>query len=192
MNNKHTNIIIAIVLIAMAALSRILNHEMQWYNLAPIAALGLFCGSVVKNKSYAFLFAILAQFIGDLYIQLFTSWAGFYGVEQLFVYGALLMVTLLGTGLKQPKVFKVLGFSIAASLVFFVISNFGIWIAIEFGKVDLYGYGKGFTGLVATYTAAIPFLQKSLPADLIGSIILFGGYFLLQQAFSAKLQKVKA
>ncbi len=192
MKQNYSNILLAAGLILMAAMSRILNHEMHWYNLAPVGALGLFCGSVIKEKRYAFLFAILAQLIGDLYIQLFTSWPGFYGIEQAFVYGGLLMVTLLGTQMRQPKALRVLGFSIAASVLFFIVSNFGVWVAIQTGKSDLYNYGTGLTGLINTYIAALPFFKNSLIGDLTGSTVLFGSYFLLQQAFSQKLNKVKA
>lgn len=192
MKNNRTSIFIAIGLILMAAVSRIFNHEMQWYNLAPVAALGLFCGNVIKDKRYAFLFAILAQLIGDLYIQFFTNWQGFYGIEQAAVYSALILVTLLGTQMKQPKALKVFGFSIAASVIFFIVSNFGVWVSIEFGKVDLYGYGRGMTGLVSTYVAAIPFFRNSLLSDLVGSSVLFGSYFLLQQTILSKMQKAKA
>lgn len=192
MKNNRINSFIAIGLIAMAALSRILNHEMQWYNFAPVAALGLFSGSVVKDKRYAFAFALLAQFIGDLYISLFTPWQGFYGLSQLFVYGGLIAVTLLGTQLKQPKALNILGFSIAASALFFIVSNFGIWAEIQTGKADIYNYGTGFPALIKTYVAAIPFFQKSLAGDLIGSTLLFGAYAMLQQALMNKMQKAKA
>lgn len=75
-NNKNT-ILLAILLIAFAAVSRIISHEMQWFNLAPVAAVGLFAGNVIKDKKYAFLFAILAQLAGDIYIELFTKWQDF-------------------------------------------------------------------------------------------------------------------
>ncbi len=191
MKRNYTNILIATGLILLAACSRIVNHEMGWYNLAPVGALGLFCGAAIKDKKYAFLFAILAQLIGDVYIQLFTKWAGFYGVEQGFVYGALILVTILGIQMKQPKAHKVLGFSLAASVVFFIVSNFGVWVAMETGKADLYNYGHGFTGLVNTYVAAVPFFKNTLIGDLVGSTVLFGSYFLLQRAFTNKLEKAK-
>lgn len=188
MKQKSLILLIACGLVALGALSRILNYEMQWYNLAPVAALGLFCGSVFREKRYAFLFALLAQLIGDIYIQLFTAWQGFYGIEQFFVYGGLLLVTLLGTRMKQRKMLTVFGFSIAASLLFFVVSNFGIWVAITLGKQDLFGYGTGFAALINTYVAAIPFLERSLAADIIGSTVFFGSYALLLRAFRNKLQ----
>lgn len=180
MKPNKNSFILAIALVALAALSRIISHEMQWFNLAPIAAVGLFAGAVIKDKRYAFLFAILAQLAGDIYIELFTKWQGFYGIDQAFVYLALIAVTALGFGLHQPKTIKVLGFSISAALLFFIISNFGVWVAIQTGKADVFGYGIGFTGLVNTYVAALPFLKNTLVGTTVGSLVLFGAYHLLQ------------
>lgn len=183
---KQLTLIIASGLVLLGAASRIFNHEMQWYNLAPITALGLFCGSVFSDRRYAFLMAILAQLIGDVYLQI-TAASGFYGIEQFFVYGSLVAVTWLGTYLKKRKTLRVLGFSIAASLVFFFLSNLGVWVAIQLGKQDLYGYGTGFPALISTYIAAIPFLERSVLADLIGSGLLFGTYALLVRVMEGRL-----
>jgi len=136
---------------------------------------------------------LLAMFIGDLFFSLFTSTQGFYAIEQQgLVYIALIAVTLLGTTMGQPKALKVLGYAVAGSVVFFLLSNLGIWISIEMGKQDLLGYGKGFSGLINTYTAAIPFYKNTLASDVVGATVLFGAYFLLQQALANKTQKARA
>ncbi len=184
MKNKSIHIILAAGLILMAATARILNYEMHLYNLAPVAAIGLFGGAVLKNKQLALLMPLLALFIGDIYIELFPSGAGmrgFYGAEQLFVYGGMLLVTLLGMQMKQPGAVKVLGYSVAGSLVFFVLSNFGSFIS------GMYGYD--LSGLAATYVMAIPFFKNTLLSDLVGNTVLFGSYHLATQAFSSGLQK---
>jgi len=189
MKNNKFNIAIAVGLILMVGIARIVNHEMHLYNFAPIGALGLFCGAVIKDKRIAFSLAIFAQLLGDIYISLFTQWQGFYGIEQVFVYAALLLVALLGSQMGQPRSWKVLGYTLAGSTIFFIVSNFGVWLSIEFGKVDLFHYGRGFQGLVNTYVNAIPFFKNTLAGDLAGSVLLFGAYYLLQLGFSRKLQK---
>jgi hypothetical protein len=184
MKRDYTNILLAGGLILMATAARIMNAEMHLYNFVPIAALGLFAGAVVKDKRYSFLLAILAQFSADLYFELFTDVKGFYGVSQLFTYAALVAVTVLGFYVKQPKALKVLGFTIAASVIFFLVSNLGHFVQ---------GW-NGYTsaGFVKTYVDAIPFFKNSLIGDMAGSVILFGAYYLLQQALTAKLTKAKA
>ena len=184
MKQNHTNILIAGGLILMAATARIVNAEMHLYNFAPVAALGLFCGAVIKDKRYAFLFAILAQFLGDVYFQLFTDVKGFYGISQIFTFGGLVAATALGFGMKQRKAVNVLGFTIGASALFFIISNLGYFAQ------GWNGYSWG--GLVKTYVDAIPFFKNSLIGDMAGSVLLFGGYHLLQQSLTAKAVKQKA
>ncbi len=192
MKNNKLNILIAIGLILMAGIARIVNHEMHLYNFAPICALGLFSGAVIKDKRIALLLPILAQLMGDVYISLFTQWQGFYGIEQVCVYASLLLVTVMGARMAQPKAVNVFGYTLAGAVVFFLLSNFGVFLAMSFGKVDLYHYGTGFTGLVNTYVAAIPFFKNTLIGEFSGSILLFGAYSLLQSAMTTKAQKAHA
>jgi hypothetical protein len=192
MKNNRLNIIIAAGLILMVGIARIVNFEMHLYNFAPVCALGLFGGAVIKDKRFAFLLPVLAQLLGDIYYSLFTPLQGFYGIEQACVYGALILVTAIGTRMGQPKALKVLGYTLSGALVFFLLSNFGVWLSMEFGKVDLYHYGKGFTGLVNTYVAAIPFFKNTLVGELSGSILLFGAYYLLQTAMMGKVQRARS
>ena len=184
MKHNYSNILLAAGLILMITVARIVNAEMHLYNFVPIAALGLFSGAVVKEKRYAFLFAILAQLCADVYFELFTDTKGFYGISQIFTYVGLVAVTALGVFMKQPKALKVFGFTLAASVVFFLISNLGYFAQ---------GWnGYSAAGLVKTYVDAIPFFKNSVVGDMAGSVLLFGGYFLLQQAVGAKMVRSKA
>ena len=193
---KRTNIILAVVLILAATLIRIFNQEMHWYNLAPLASLGLFSGAIIKDKRLAFSITLVAQFISDIYIGLFTQYQGFYGVDQFFVYGGMLLVTLLGTGMGQPKALKVFGYSILGTAIFFLVSNFGVWVKIEVTG-DIFGYGTGLKGLGTTFLMALPFYSKmgttlffnSFLGDIVGSGVLFGAYALLRQPIASRLEK---
>jgi hypothetical protein len=193
MKNNRLSIIIAVGLILMVGIARIVNHEMHLYNFAPVCALGLFSGAIIKDKRFAFLLPILAQLMGDVYISLFTQWQGFYGVEQFFVYAAILTVTGIGTFMGQPKALKVLGYTLSGAVVFFLLSNLGIWVSLQFfGKGDIYNYGTGFSGLVNTYVAAIPFFRNTLIGEFAGSILLFGAFYMLQLTLINKAQKARA
>lgn len=192
MNRKYTNIAIAGGLILIAIFARIANTEVHIYNFAPVAALGLFSGAIVKDKRFAFLFTLIAQLVSDLYIQFFTGMDGFYGLSQVFVYGGMMLVTLLGTKMGQPKALKVFGYSIAGSAIFFIVSNLGVWLQGW--------YGVTFSGLVVTFTKALPFYSEmgtrlfynSFVGDIIFSGLLFGAYHLLQQVMSKQLVKKEA
>ena len=59
--------------------------------------------------------------------------------------------------------------AILTSLVFFLITNFGMWLFSGF-------YPITYAGLVACYTAAIPFFQNTIAGDLFYVVLLFGGF----------------
>lgn len=188
MNQNKFSFFLALGLILLAVVSRLINAQMHLYHFTPVIALGLFSGSVIRDKKYSFLFSIMALLISDLFFQLFTSTPGFYGIEQFFVYGAVILVTFTGQFLKKRSLINVAGFSILSSMLFFTFSNFGVWMAIEFGRVDLYGYGKGFSGLFQTFIAALPFYKSqtatelfslSLVGDLLFSGLFFGCFSLV-------------
>ena len=181
MKRNYTNILLASGLILMAAAARIINAEMHLYNLAPVAALGLFSGAIIKDKRFAYIMPLLAMFIADLYFTLFTNVNGFYGLEQVFVYGGMALVTLLGTKMKNTGATRVLGFSLAGSVVFFIVSNFGSYLS------GMWGYG--FDGFIKTYVMAIPFFQNTLVGDLVGCTLLFGLYAMAQRSLAGRTQK---
>jgi len=183
MKQKHLHILIAVVLIVMAAGARIVNTELGLYNFAPLVALGVFSGAVIKDKKYAFMVPVLGQLIADTYFQLFTKIPGFY-IGEIFNYAGLVAATALGMRMGQPKAVKVLGFTLGGSLVFFILSNFGMW------ATGYYGYTFG--GLVETYVAGLPFLKNTIIGDLVGGVLFFGLYALLQRALVAKTQKATA
>ena len=92
--------------------------------------------------------------------------------------------TALGFGLKSRNVLRIGGFTIAGSVVFFIISNFGHFA---------HGWnGYTLSGLAKTYIDAIPFFRNSLAGDVMGSALLFGAYHLLEQAFASKAITSKA
>lgn len=181
MKRNYSNILLAAGLILMASLARVVNTEMHLYNLAPVAALGLFSGAVVKDKRVAYLLPLLAMLLADLYFQFFTSTQGFYGGAQWFVYGGMALVTLLGTAMRKVNPLKVAGFSLMGSLVFFIVSNFGCYVS---GM-----WGGGIHGLVTTYTMALPFFKNTIAGDMAGSALLFGLYFMAQRSLGTKAQK---
>ena len=64
--------------------------------------------------------------------------------------------------------------SVASSVLFFIVTNFGTWATGEL-------YPPTLAGLTACYVAAIPFFQNTLAGDLFFSALLFGGFALLER-----------
>lgn len=186
MKRNNINIIIALFLVLVIVSARIVNAKLSLPNFVPIAAIGMFSGVILKdNRALAFLIPMLGQFLADVCFQFFTDVPGFYGVTgQSFTYLAILSTTAVGTFVNQPKPIRVLGFTIGASLVFFLVSNFGFF-------VDGWN-GHSIAGLSKTYIDALPFYKNSFLSDMMGSALLFGGYFITQQALLKNAEKVKA
>ncbi len=182
MKQKNINIFIAISLVLFAVVARIANSSLHLYNFVPMAAMGLFCGSVMKDrKALAFIVPLAAQLIADTYFQLFTQIQGFYP-GQFVNYLALASAAGLGLSMKQIKPTSVLAYIFGASTLFFIISNFGYFAS---------GYnGYSFGGFTKTYIDAIPFYRNTIIGDLVGGVAMFGMYFLAQSIFIKKAQKV--
>jgi hypothetical protein len=160
---------LAILLVALAGLYRIAPHP---DNVAPITAMALF-GGVYFRRSWAILVPFMALFLSDLvlnnviYRQYFTE---FTWITSWTIYAAFAAVLALGyTTLKQVSVVRLLGVSITATFIFFVVTNLGVYF--ESGM-----YPRTSTGLVACFSAALPFLRNSLLGDLFFVTILFGAY----------------
>ncbi len=173
-------VVVAIILIA--AMSRIMPHPL---NFSPLVAISLFGGAMFKQNWKAYLIPIGAYFVSDLLFQLMGQ-QGFYGISQFFVYGSMLLVVLLGANMHQPKAVKVLGFTIAGSTIFWIISNFGVWVASRVhGAIE---YEPALT-LGMTYLRALPFYNTfgnqlffgSFIGDLFYSGLIFGTYALAQK-----------
>jgi hypothetical protein len=162
MNSKSAKFGIAAVLIVIAALSRLLPHPS---NFTPIAAIALF-GGVYLDKRFAFVVPILAMLVSDYFI-------GFYG-GMYWVYGSFVLIGIIGLWLRNhKKPLLILGGTLASSIFFFVITNFGVWMTP--GSI----YPNTWGGLVECYVAAIPFFRNSLGGDVIFVAAMFGLYELL-------------
>jgi len=171
--NSKTSFVLASVLIALAALSRLIPHPM---NFAPITAIALF-GGVYFNGKFSPILPLAALFISDIFL-------GFYS-GIVWVYGSVLLIVAIGLVIRRYKTVPVVfGATMAGSLLFFLITNFGVWQAGMF-------YTKDFTGLVECYTAAIPFYRNSMMGDLFYVAVMFGVYELVMK-YLPKFQSTKA
>lgn len=160
-------------LILLAAASRLVPHP---YNFSPVAGMALFGGAAMGRKAWAFILPLGALFLSDLCFALFTTVPGFYGWSQLVNYGAFALIVYLGiAALRKITVLNVLLTSLAASLLFFLLSNFGVWMVA--GGVAPYTHDAA--GILNTYVLGIPFLGNTILGDMVSSGVLFGAYYLI-------------
>ncbi len=156
--STKVSFIFAVLLIALATLSRLIPHPM---NFAPITAIALF-GGVYFNGKFSPILPLTALLISDLFL-------GFYeGI--IWVYGSFLLVVAIGLLIRKHKTVPVVfGATIVSSLLFFLITNFGVWQAGMF-------YTKNLSGLSECYVAAIPFYRNSVVGDMFYVTVMFGAY----------------
>ncbi|NLO19248.1 MAG: hypothetical protein GX121_05150 [Ignavibacteria bacterium] len=166
MNLKNNqSLIIATVLVIIAACSRIF---IDIPNVSPIMALSLFAGTYFLKQRFAILIPIAAMLLSDLAL-------GFHPVIWA-VYLSFVVAVFIGYLISKKLSFvKIFFASIASSLVFFIISNFGFWMMLN-------DYTRDLSGLILCYEMAIPFFRNTLLSDLGFSFAIYLSY-----AFAGKL-----
>jgi len=179
-NDKKTGMRFLIVtgLILLAVISRMIPHE---YNLSPFGAIGLFGAAWFSKKWQAFVIPMAATFLSDLYLNnvvyksLNPEFTVFYQ-GAYWQYIAYIAIICVGFLLFKSKVTapKVLAGAVSATVIFFLISNFGTWFSMNM-------YPKTFAGLMTCYELAIPFIKGTLAGDLLYSGVLFGAYALIKR-----------
>jgi hypothetical protein len=173
MKQNRTLVLIAVIMILLAALSRVAFYPI---NFSPVIAMALFSGAVIKDKKLAFIMPIVSMFLADVLFELSGIAPGFWGWGQLTGYVILAAITVFGFYLKKISVLNVAGFSVASSLIFFFLSNSSFFLLDN----NIYHtYAPSFSGYMDCLAAGIPFLEKGIVADLVFSGVFFGGYVLL-------------
>jgi hypothetical protein len=158
------------------------NGGLQFvWNLAPIGALGLFAGCKLRGW-IACMIPLVALFISDLLITIplakldpalrSISWM------TLVTYGCFALYAIFGWLIPRGKTSPLLlgGAALLASMVFFLVSNFAVWLG-----GDAVDYPRTMAGLATCYWKAIPFHRNTLAGDLIFSGLFFGFYALAQR-----------
>ncbi|HWZ99675.1 MAG TPA: DUF6580 family putative transport protein [Candidatus Dormibacteraeota bacterium] len=152
---------IAALLVLVAAVLRILPHP---WNLTPVGAMALFCGSVFKNKWVKFAFPVAALLAGDVAI-------GFHKLIAV-VYLSFLVNVCIGMWIgENRKALRIASRTLLGAIQFFLVTNLAVWTAFT-------TYPKSFAGLIACYAAGLPFFWNTLAGDAIYATLLFGGYAL--------------
>ena len=175
----NKNLILTFILLILAAsLYRVIPGR-PW-GFTPQIAMAIFGGAVIKDRRLAFLLPLLSMFISDVLYELLYrngigSIPGFYG-GQIVNYLLISSMTVFGLLMRKVNVVKIAGASVVAPTLFFLLSNFFVWLSSN-PNAGLHR-PKTFGGLVLCYEDALPFYYWTVPACLIFSAFLFGGYYL--------------
>ena len=145
---RYLNISVGIFVVLAA--SRFIPHPP---NFTSLLALSFYVPAIFGIK---FIPALIISFaITDFFI-------GFHNV-YLFTWGSVLIIGLLSKYFLQ-NIFKRIVGALFGCVIFFIISNFGVWTS------GLYGFTT--LGLIECYMLAIPFFSYSLISTFIFSSII--------------------
>ncbi|MBI3324323.1 MAG: hypothetical protein HYZ92_03490 [Candidatus Omnitrophica bacterium] len=154
---------LAVALLIFGVAARLLPHPP---NATPVAAIALFGGATLPRR-LAWWLPLAVMVLSDLVIGLHDV--------ILFTWGGFVLTSLLGLWLRRRSgLGRIAASAVAGSLLFFMLTNFGVWLLGDAGRM----YPKTLDGLWQCYAAALPFYRNTLLGDLAWSAGLFGLYAL--------------
>lgn len=151
---QKENLLILFILIAIWF--RLIPHLP---NFTPITSLALFSGLMLKRRWLSVTIPILAMILSDLVL-------GFSEIT-IWVYLGISAISMVSWFQRKININSIL----ISSLVFFIISNFGVWVI---------GYPHTMDGLLTCFTLAIPFFGYSILGDLFWGYTFKYSYKLLE------------
>lgn len=137
------------VLIALSV-SRFVPHPP---NFTSLLALSFYIPAMFGRKYLPIV--ALSFVITDIFI-------GFHSTT-LFTWGSVLLIGYLSEYFKKNTISRLFG-SMFGPLIFFIFTNFGVWI--------LGGYEMSVNGFVKCYILALPFFVNNLVSTLLFSILI--------------------
>ncbi len=89
----------------------------------------------------------------------------FFGFHNflIFTWGSVFLIGLISLYFKQKPYYRILG-SISGATLFFILTNFGVWIDGS--------YGYTINGLLTCYVLALPFFTNSLISTILYSLLI--------------------
>jgi len=145
-------------------------------NVAPIAALALFSGMKMPNWKGFFL-PFFAMLISDFFLGFHTT--------MPFVYGSFFLIGGIGYLLRKKMTVGYIGIgSLIGSVLFFLVTNFGVWMTSSM-------YEKSIQGLIYCYTMGLPFFRNTLVGDLFYTAVFFFGYSSIRLLFVLMLPSIQ-
>ena len=161
--NKSDSIypyVVAFILVVFGVVMRLSEHP---FNFTPVLAICMFSGICFYNRKYLLAVPLIMMLVSDYFI-------GFHGLIP-WIYAPLAVCLFVGVAVRKSlNGYTVLYSSILCSIIFFLVSNFGVWIV---------GYPKTFEGFISCYIMALPFFKNTLIGTVAYSYVFLYLYSLL-------------
>lgn len=169
LKENASSLILLIILIA----SRLIPHPP---NFTPIISVAIISGIFFKNFKISIIILFLTMLISDIFL-------GFHN-NMFFVYFSLAFITYFFSNPELKTNYKnLIIFSFLGSLIFFIISNFGVWFLSDI-------YSKNPKGILECYVMAIPFFKNTFISTVFFSILALSSKNYLSQKLNLKVTKL--
>ena len=143
-------------LLLLGVVSRLVPHP---WNATPLTAIALFGGTYL-SKRWSILLPLAIVALSDVAL-------GWHSTIP-FTWGAFAVTGWLAWWIRiRPSAGRILTGSLLGSVMFFLVTNFGVWATQTL-------YPKTAAGLLECYAAGIPFFRNALAGDLVYTAALFG------------------
>lgn len=156
--------VVWLVLVAVSVAGRLWQPA---FNVTPLAGAAIAAGAVFPHPLVAVTVPLAALSISNLALPGYgTSASGL--VMAAVIYAAFAWPVLLGGLVRNGRWLPVAGGALASSLVFFLSTNFAHWCLSN-------DYPHTPAGLLACYTAGLPFYRWMPVGDVVWSLAFVGG-----------------
>ena len=145
-----------LVLILLLTFSRVIPHPPKF---TPIIAVAIMSGYFFKKIYFSIPILLISMLLSDIFI-------GFH-LNMIFVYSGLFFIVIIFNNKIHSLNYKnSLFYAFCGSLIFFIISNFGVWVLSDL-------YDKNLNGLLSCYILAIPFFTNTLLSTIFFTYLCF-------------------
>jgi hypothetical protein len=153
-----------VLLVSIMALFAFLRVFIEIPNFSPVAAIALFGGTFIGRKAWAMFVPLAILFVSDAILGFYSPFL------MVFVYASFALIAGIGFWLRNNmKVQNVVGASLFSSVLFFALTNIGVW------SEGLW-YPLSLTGLGECFAMAIPFFRYEVAGTMLFTLVFFGIY----------------
>lgn len=121
-------------------------------NFSPVLALCLVCGFLGQGRWFGIVLPFSALLFADIRMGFYPGW--------MMTYMPLLLAIWVGTSMKFSWS-SILGRGFVGAVLFFILSNLGVW---KYSGL----YSQDQEGLIQCFTLALPFFRTTLVSTFLG------------------------
>ena len=136
-------------------LSRIIPHPP---NFTPILAGIIFLPFIKKDLTFSVIVPLAAMLISDLIIGMHSL--------MLWTYGSIMFLSCLTYYFNQDNILRIGSLAVISPMIFFLVSNFGVWITGSY-------YARDISGLMECYFNAVPFYASSATSCMLFTALFY-------------------